>query len=404
MKEFVSNSWIIFVKKKQQLESDVQLLLQNGDFQWAKTMIDKIAVLETHKQKSQSMLLLRDDTYRDSLLIDDPIYQEAVEHNNIDIIQLFKTRQLTQEQYEHIREQQYERLYRDKEWDKEDTPKEKISRIEKIYKVENILSMLDIIQKRFGEERKDMIAMQIMDFIDSDKKPTDFDLQYLEKIEKRVRHYLVLMRKLQSNILRWVETYIQPTQVQAIETIESHAIPRQTREEMITTKRRNLIVEMNTISDDMVGKQKALYGVLEYMCRNTYNPELFFDVAWKRKDMSIMSEFAKLRMLPAMEDGLPHSLPREFIEYVQKYGRADVQKSFDTAYWLVDKIKQLRIQIDERYKKLLAIEDGQKEEQAYISDSSQVFVWNLIPIPINKLSFEWIVGLPPGYFIIQDSE
>ncbi|MEI7557557.1 MAG: hypothetical protein WCJ45_01585 [bacterium] len=40
--------------------------------------------------------------------------------------------------------------------------------------------------------------MQIMDLLDTDKKPTDFDLQYIESIEKKVRRYLALMRKLQS--------------------------------------------------------------------------------------------------------------------------------------------------------------------------------------------------------------
>jgi cystathionine beta-lyase family protein involved in aluminum resistance len=48
-------------------------------------------------------------------LLDDPIYQEAVEHNNQQVIQLFKTRKITQEQYEQLRKQQYENLFREKE-------------------------------------------------------------------------------------------------------------------------------------------------------------------------------------------------------------------------------------------------------------------------------------------------
>jgi hypothetical protein len=62
--------------------------------------------------------------------------------------------------------------------------------------------MLDIIQKRFGEEKRDMLAMQIMDFLDSDKTPKEFDLSYLENIETKVRNYLILMRKVESNSLR----------------------------------------------------------------------------------------------------------------------------------------------------------------------------------------------------------
>ncbi|MEI7557558.1 MAG: hypothetical protein WCJ45_01590 [bacterium] len=48
-------------------------------------------------------------------MLDDPIYQEAVENNNLEIIQLFKTRQLTKEQYNQFREQQYEKMYRQKQ-------------------------------------------------------------------------------------------------------------------------------------------------------------------------------------------------------------------------------------------------------------------------------------------------
>jgi hypothetical protein len=78
-------------------------------------MIDRIATLETHRQKSQSMMGLRDETYRDALLLDDPIYQQAVENSDQQVIQLFKTRRITQQQYEQLRDQQYEKLYRDKE-------------------------------------------------------------------------------------------------------------------------------------------------------------------------------------------------------------------------------------------------------------------------------------------------
>jgi hypothetical protein len=38
---------------------------------------------------------------------------------------------------------------------------ERAERIKKTYIVDNILSMLDIVQKRFGEEKKDILAMQI---------------------------------------------------------------------------------------------------------------------------------------------------------------------------------------------------------------------------------------------------
>jgi hypothetical protein len=78
-------------------------------------MIDRIATLEIHRQKSQSMMGLRDETYRDALLLDDPIYQQAVENSDQQVIQLFKTRRITQQQYEQLRDQQYEKLYRDKE-------------------------------------------------------------------------------------------------------------------------------------------------------------------------------------------------------------------------------------------------------------------------------------------------
>jgi len=438
MEKFESGVWITFMKKKQQLETDVQTLLHQGDFPWAKTKIDHIATLETHRQKSQSMLWSGDEAYRNDILVDDPIYQEAVENSNQQVIQLFKTRKITQQQYEQLRDQHYEKLYRDKEWEKEwekewdkewekeetlheqlkdqqheepyndkESHKEeimpdKISRIAKIHKVENILSMLSIIQKRFWEEEKNIIAMQIMDFLDSDKTPKEFDMQYLQNIEERVRNYFALIRKGETNGLGWLEQPTSPIEIPYTEAMETLKFLIQARKEQIDTKRIGLIAEMNVLNEDMIAKQKTLYGLLEDMVNKTPNAELSVDFTWVRRDPSFMSQYARLKMFPAMADGLPSGIPAEFVKYIQKYGKGDVEKALDTVYWLKDEISQLKKQIAEIYKKFLAIEQTQAEENVYISDSSQVFVWELIPIPVNKLAYEWVVDMPSYHMVTPD--
>jgi hypothetical protein len=45
-----------------------------------------------------------------------------------------------------------------------------------------------------------------------------------------------------------------------------------------------------------------------------------------------MLEFARLKMIPAVEEGLPSDIPAEFIKYIQKYGKGDVHKALDTVY------------------------------------------------------------------------
>ena len=100
----------------------------------------------------------------------------------------------------------------------------------------------------------------------------------------------------------------------------------QARNEQIDTKRIGLIAEMNVLSEDMIAKQKTLYAALENMVNDTYNQGESF------RDPSFMFQFARLKMFPAMAEGLPSSIPAEFVKYVQKYGRGDVAKALDIVY------------------------------------------------------------------------
>jgi hypothetical protein len=99
---------------------------------------------------------------------------------------------------------------------------------------------------------------------------------------------------------------------------------------------------------------------------------------------------------------LPSGIPAEFVKYVQKYGKGDVEKTLATVYWLRDEIRQLKIQIDEIYRKFLVIEQAQEEENVYISDSSEVFIWDFIPMPINKLASEWLIDMPSYHIVTPE--
>lgn len=131
---------------------------------------------------------------------------------------------------------------------------------------------------------------------------------------------------------------------------------------------------MNIISDEIICKKKALYTVLEDMRRSTYNHELSVDFSGTPRTPSFMLEFARLKMIPAMKDGLPIDMPAEFVNYVEQYGRGDIQKVLDTGYRLRDEIKDLTIQRVERHIRLLAMMGPQKEDHVYRSDGSKVFL------------------------------
>ncbi|MEI7557556.1 MAG: hypothetical protein WCJ45_01580 [bacterium] len=131
---------------------------------------------------------------------------------------------------------------------------------------------------------------------------------------------------------------------------------------------------MNIISDEIICKKKALYTVLEDMRRSTYNHELSVDFSGTPRTPSFMLEFARLKMIPAMKDGLPIDMPAEFVNYVEQYGRGDIQKVLDTGYRLRDEIKDLTIQRVERHIRLLAMMGPQKEDHVYRADGSKVFL------------------------------
>ena len=268
-----------------------------------------------------------------------------------------------------------------------ETYQEKTARIKKTYIVDNILSMLDILQKRFGEEKRDILAMQILDFLDSEQKPTDFDSLYLETMEERVRRYLKLMRKLQLNSVR-----------STTPTLPQQDVPKDTKsktdEDGESPQLDVRVTMMEKLDEEMTEKQKVLYYLLDDMAKKTYNPEFHDTRTGLRKGPSAMGEYARFLTFPAMEEWLPYSIPDRFVTYLQQFGIGDSAKCLDQARALVLEISQLKQQIQSTIQDILSSPSMKDEEIVHISDGSKVFTGDYFPVPIDKQSTKWAIGTP----------
>ena len=78
-------------------------------------------------------------------------------------------------------------------------------------------------------------------------------------------------------------------------------------------------------------------------------------------------------MLPAMEDGLPYSIPETLISYIKEHGIGDVQDQLKYAFRLVDDINVLRGTVSKRSTELLSKEETPALVSPYVPDSSSVF-------------------------------
>ncbi|MEI7918954.1 MAG: hypothetical protein WCH65_01740 [bacterium] len=131
----------------------------------------------------------------------------------------------------------------------------------------------------------------------------------------------------------------------------------------------DLLSTLHMTSGTLIIKQKELYGLLESICRKTYDKTMSY-----RRDNSFAQQYARMLMCPAMEDGLPYSIPVELISYITEHGIGDADDQLKYVYRLVDEINELRDIVSKKSRELLSKEEIYEEEVvAYSSDSSRVF-------------------------------
>ena len=144
-------------------------------------------------------------------------------------------------------------------------------RVQKEHTADNIVSMLNIIQKRFGEETHDGLAMQFTDFLESDKKPREFTLPYLESMESKVRRYLLLQRKLPSRNTRIIEQAVMSLLTSKSEASKPLPTKNQIQETLVQSDIDYLLSTLHVTNSALIGKQKELYCLLEAMCHKTHD-------------------------------------------------------------------------------------------------------------------------------------
>jgi hypothetical protein len=101
-----------------------------------------------------------------------------------------------------------------------------------------------------------------------------------------------------------------------------------------------------------------------------------------------MEEYARFLTFPAMEDGLPYSIPKRFVDYLHQFGIGDSVKRLDQARGLVGEITQLKKQMQGTLEDILSSQPKKVEEIVHIPDSSKVFTGDFFPIPIDKQSMK----------------
>lgn len=288
------------------------------------------------------------------------------------------------------------KVLEERQWSSTETHQEMVLRIQKEHMVDNIISMLNIIKKRFGEELHDGLAMQLTDFLESDKKPREFTIPYLESMENKVRRYLFLQRKLPVCRIKPIEQGVMSLFALKSETSKSSPKTNQLQDTLAQRDTDRLLSTLHITNGALIIKQKELYCLLEAICHKTHDKTMSFGVPWQRRDPSFAQQYARVLMLPAMEDGLPYSIPVKLISYIREHGIGNVDDQLKCVFRLVDQINQLRGVVSKKSTELLSKEESQGERVSYASDSSSVFTWDLIPIPVNKQAARGIVGMP-GY-------
>lgn len=231
-----------------------------------------------------------------------------------------------------------------------------------------------------------MLAMHIMDFLSSDKAVHEFDIGYLQRIAERVHRYASLMQKISHN--KEMIVYRAEEEKRRAEE-EQKRIEAQKKYEEIC-KIHAIYRDLNEIYDQIVEKEKVFYEMIERLCKCTHDETL------RISGPSGAQTYARCKVMGAFRDGLPYSMPQEFMEYMKKHGTPNGLELLERAKMLMIGINALQKQLSERHVELIGKPSLDEEGNVYYANSSKVFTSSDIPVPINKMAWRGMAGIRKG--------
>lgn len=89
--------------------------LDSDDFDAAQEIFDKLVRLDERRKHAREFRTSIDTDHKRSLLMEDPIYSDAVASSNTEVIEAFNARRVTEERYLVLRDRLYEKMFAEKE-------------------------------------------------------------------------------------------------------------------------------------------------------------------------------------------------------------------------------------------------------------------------------------------------